>query len=430
MAMLPEEYPIVLTVFLALGAWRMSRGNVLARRSAVIETLGSATVLCVDKTGTLTANRMRVAEVVVGGRSHPVDGGTLPVDVPGLVDVAEVGALASSAGRFDPMDRALRDLAEGGLGLDVDGRDGWAVLREYPLSDALFATSTVWRAPDGGLLVATKGAPEAVAGLCGLGPAESEAMEVALAVAAEDGRRVLAVARARPTSEEALPAEQANLRLELLGLVCLQDPVRPGVPDAVAECTRAGIRTVMITGDHPATALAIAREIGLARTDRCLTGRDLEDLDDDALARVVADVDVFARVVPAQKLRLVRAFRANGEVVGMTGDGVNDAPALAAADVGVAMGSAADVAAASAEVVLRRDDLAALGVAVTLARRTRRTIRQNLGWAFGYNAVALAIAAGALHPVTGWSLSPAVASAAMTLSSLTVVGNSLRLRRA
>jgi len=395
MAMLPEEYPIVLTVFLALGAWRMSRGDVLARRSAVIETLGSATVLCVDKTGTLTANRMRVAEVVVDGRSHAVDGAPLPA---AGRDVAETAALAASAGRFDPMDRAVRDLAEEALGLDVDDRDGWDVVAEYPLSDALFATTTAWRRPDGGLLVATKGAPEAVARLCTLTPAEAEAMEVALAVAAEDGRRVLAVARGRPgTDAAALPADQADLRLELLGLVCLQDPVRPGVPDAVAECARAGIRTVMITGDHPATARSIAREIGLGRPDDHLTGVDLEALDDEALARAVERVDVYARVVPAQKLRLVRALQARGEVVGMTGDGVNDAPALAAADIGIAMGGrGTDVAREAAALVITDDDFTSIVRGV----RQGRGIFHNLRKAMAYIlAVHVPILGMALVPV-------------------------------
>ncbi len=394
MAMLPEEYPIILTVFLALGAWRMSRGNVLARRSAVIETLGSATVLCVDKTGTLTANRMRVAELVVDGRSHAIDGEPLPS---GLREVAEVGALASSAGRFDPMDRALRELAEGGLEVDVDGRDGWEVVREYPLSDLLFATSTVWRRPDGSLLVATKGAPEAVAGLCDLAPAEAEAMEAALAVAAEDGRRVLAVAHAAPGSVASLPDDQRDLRLRLLGLVCLQDPVREGVPAAVAECARAGIRTVMITGDHPATARSIAREIGLARAEDCLTGADLEALDDVALADAVGRVDVYARVVPAQKLRLVRALQAQGEVVGMTGDGVNDAPALAAADIGIAMGGrGTDVAREAAALVITDDDFTSIVRGV----RQGRGIFHNLRKAMAYVvAVHIPILGMALIPV-------------------------------
>ena len=391
MAMLPEEYPIVLTVFLALGAWRMSRGNVLARRSAVIEALGSATVLCVDKTGTLTANRMRVAEVVVAGRSHAVDDAPLPA---AARELAEDAALAASAGRFDPMDRAVRELAEAALGLDVDDRDGWEVVAEYALSDALFATSTAWRRPDGGILVATKGAPEAVAVLCDLSADESEAMEAALAVAAEDGRRVLAVAQGRLGADAAaLPADQAELRLELLGLVCLQDPVRPGVPDAVAECARAGVRTVMITGDHPATARSIAREIGLGRPDDHLTGAELEALDDEALSRAVDRVDVYARVVPAQKLRLVRALQARGEVVGMTGDGVNDAPALAAADIGIAMGGrGTDVAREVAALVITDDDFTSIVRGVRQGRGIFHNLRRAMAYILAVHAPILGMA--------------------------------------
>ncbi len=395
MAMLPEEYPIVLTVFLALGAWRMSRGSVLARRPAVIETLGSATVLCVDKTGTLTANRMRVAEVVIDGRTHVVEAGSPLASA--LHEVVETGALASASGRFDPMDRAFRELAERGLGLDVDGRDGWEAVREYPLSDLLFATSTVWRGPDGSRVIATKGAPEAVARLCGLDRDAAAALEAALAVAAEDGRRVLAVARGELAPGEEPPVEQAGLRLALLGLVCLQDPVRPGVPAAIAECRRAGIRTVMITGDHPGTALAIAREIGLERTEECLTGADLEALDDRALSHAVGRVDVYARVVPAQKLRLVRALQAQGEVVGMTGDGVNDAPALAAADIGIAMGGrGTDVAREAAALVITDDDFTSIVRGV----RQGRGIFHNLRKAMAYIvAVHVPILGMALVPV-------------------------------
>lgn len=406
MAMLPEEYPIVLTVFLALGAFRMSREQVLARRTAVIETLGSVSVLCVDKTGTLTANRMRVAELVIDGRAHAVDGETLTaVDH----ELAETAALASTATRFDPMDRALRTLADVALGIDVDDREGWTIVREYPLQEDLFATSTVWRTPDGSLRVATKGAPEAVLALAGPAAEVREATEAALAIAAEDGRRVLAVAAGTLPASADPPASQADLRLTLLGLVCLEDPVRPGVPASVAESARAGIRTVMITGDHPATALAVARSIGLARTDRCITGVELEGLDDEALAQAVRDVDVYARIVPDQKLRLVRSLQASGEVVGMTGDGVNDAPALAAADVGIAMGArGTDVAREAAALVITDDDFTSIVRGV----RQGRGIFLNLRKAMAYIV--------AVHvPILGMALLP-VFSAALPLVLLPV----------
>ena len=406
MAMLPEEYPIVLTVFLALGAFRMSREQVLARRTAVIETLGSVTVLCVDKTGTLTANLMRVAELVVDGRAHPVDGGSIPEEVHGL---AEVAALASTATRFDPMDRALRTLAEDALGIDVDARDGWEIVREYPLREELLATSTVWRTRDGRLHVATKGAPEAVLALTDPPRREREDAEAALAMAAEDGRRVLAVAGGTMPEGMDAPAEQERLPLAYLGLVCLEDPVRPGVPDSVAECARAGVRTVMITGDHPTTALAVARRIGLARTERCVTGAELEGLDDEELATVAQGVDVYARIVPDQKLRLVRTLQAGDEVVAMTGDGVNDAPALAAADVGIAMGArGTDVAREAAALVITDDDFTSIVRGV----RQGRGIFLNLRKAMAYIV--------AVHvPILGMTLLP-VFSGALPLVLLPV----------
>ena len=406
MAMLPEEYPIVLTVFLALGAFRMSREQVLARRTAVIETLGSVSVLCVDKTGTLTANRMRVAELVVDGHAHPVDSTRLPDAVHELVEVA---ALASTATRFDPMDRALRTLADEALGVDVDGRAGWEIVREYPLREDLFATSTVWRTPDGTLRVATKGAPEAVLALAAPDAERRVGAESALAVAAEEGRRVLAVAVGELPADADAPDEQEDLPLTLLGLVCLEDPVRPGVPESVTECSRAGVRTVMITGDHPATALAVARRIGLGRTDRCLTGAELETLDGDALADAVLTVDVYARIVPDQKLRLVRTLQASGAVVGMTGDGVNDAPALAAADVGIAMGArGTDVAREAAALVITDDDFTSIVRGV----RQGRGIFLNLRKAMAYIV--------AVHvPILGMTLLP-VFSASLPLVLLPV----------
>jgi len=397
MAMLPEEYPIVLTVFLALGAFRMSRDQVLARRTAVIETLGSVSVLCVDKTGTLTANRMRVAELVVDGRAHPVDGVALPHVVH---EVAEVAALASTATRFDPMDRAVRMLAEETLGIDVDDRDGWEIVREYPLRDDLFATSTVWRTPDGSLRIATKGAPEAVLALADPATDVRAAAEDALAAAAEDGRRVLGVATGRLEQDAEVPDHQEGLPLAFLGLVCLEDPVRPGVPASVSECARAGVRTVMITGDHPATALAVARHIGLRRTDRCLTGAELETLDGPELIEAVRDVDVYARIVPDQKLRLVRTLQSCDEVVGMTGDGVNDAPALAAADVGIAMGArGTDVAREAAALVITDDDF----TSIVRGIRQGRGIFLNLRKAMAYIV--------AVHvPILGMTLIPVFSS--------------------
>lgn len=393
MAMLPEEFPVVLTVFLALGAWRMSQLHVLTRRSAVIETLGSATVICVDKTGTLTMNSMTVRELIVDGRHHSIEDGPLPDEFHAL---AEFSVLASPVDPFDPMDKAFRVLGDTHLAGTPRLHPDWTLVREYPLSERLLALCHVWRTTDGGAyVVAAKGAPESVASLCHLPPEEVEDLTSHVEQATASGQRVLAVARARLDADRELPTEQHEFEFEYLGLAGLHDPVRTGVPEAVAECTRAGVRTVMITGDYPGTALAVAREIGID-TSSFLTGPELAMMSDADLTERVGSVNVFARMVPEQKLRLVRALRADGEVVGMTGDGVNDAPALRAADIGIAMGArGTDVAREAAALVITDDDFASIAGGV----RQGRGIFDNLRKAMAYIV--------AVHvPIVGMSLVP------------------------
>jgi Ca2+-transporting ATPase len=392
--LLPEEFPVVLTVFLALGAWRMSQRHVLTRRAPVIETLGSATAICVDKTGTLTMNSMTVRELVVDGATWVVDAQQLPESFHTIV---EYGVLASPVDPFDPMDRAFTDLGARYLaGTEHLHRD-WELVREYPLSETMLALSHAWLAPGAtSYVVAAKGAPEAVADLCHLDAAARATLTTQVELATAGGQRVLAVARARFDRDRGLPREQHDFDFEYVGLVGLHDPVRPGVAEAVAECRRAGVRVVMITGDYPGTALAIAREIGLDHDAGCITGPELEAMDDAELARRVRTVGVFARMVPEQKLRLIRALKANGEVVGMTGDGVNDAPALRAADIGLAMGArGTDVARESAALVITDDDFSSIVGGI----RRGRGIFANLRKAMSYII--------AVHvPIFGMSLIP------------------------
>ncbi len=372
MAMLPEEFPVVLTVFLALGAWRMSQRHVLTRRPPVIETLGSVTAVCVDKTGTLTMNTMTVRELVVDGSVHVLDDGPLPER---FHEIAEFAVLASPVDPFDPMDRAFKDLGAKYLADTEHVHGNWELVREYPLSEQLLALSHVWRSPDSSrYVIAAKGAPEAIADLCHLDVAERAAVAEQVEVATAGGQRVLAVARARFSRAQVLPGGQHDFEFEWLGLAGLHDPVRPGVADAVAECARAGVRVVMITGDYPGTALAVAREVGLEHAAGCITGPELDAMSDDELARRIGAVNVFARMVPEQKLQLIRALQANGEVVGMTGDGVNDAPALRAADIGIAMGArGTDVARESAALVITDDDFASIAGGI---RQRSRHLRQ------------------------------------------------------
>ena len=402
MAMLPEEFPVVLTVFLALGAWRMSRRHVLARRSAVVETLGSATVICVDKTGTLTLNKMTLVELTVGDSTHKLDGGPLPEQ---FHEIAEFAVLASPVDPFDPMDRAFIQLGEEFLAGTEHLHRAWKLVREYPLSERLLALSHVWRSPDSRrYVIASKGAPEAIADLCHLGPGERAALMGQVEAATAGGERVLAVARAEIDQREGLPTEQHDFEFRLLGLAGLRDPMRPGAAEAVAACRRAGVRVVMITGDYPGTALAVARDVGLDHAGGCVTGPELDGMEDDALARRIGTVGVFARMVPEQKLRLIRALEANGEVIGMTGDGVNDAPALRAADIGIAMGArGTDVARESAALVITDDDFASIAEGIRLGRGIFDNLRKAMSYVI---AVHVPIFGMSLIPVfvAGWPL--------------------------
>ncbi len=400
MSILPEEFPVVLTIFLALGAWRLSRKRVLTRRVAAIEALGAATVLCVDKTGTLTVNRMSVTRLVAGARSLDVAGSeTLPDEFHELVEYA---VLASQRAPFDPMEQAIRELGLRALARTEHLHEDWELLREYPLSPERLAVSHAWSARGREeSVVAAKGAPEAIADLCHLGATETDRLFACVEELASAGLRVLAVARAR-FGKTVLPENVHDYPFELLGLVGLEDPLRASVPAAIRDCKAAGIRVVMITGDYPVTAAKIAREIGLP-DDLVMTGADLDALDAAALERRVPSICVFARVVPEQKLRLVQALKANGEIVAMTGDGVNDAPALKAAHIGIAMGGrGTDVAREAAALVLLDDDFSSIVQAVRLGRRIFDNLKKVIAYLL---AIHVAIAGMALFPVlAGWPL--------------------------
>ncbi|WP_209716959.1 cation-translocating P-type ATPase [Duganella sp. 1411] len=401
MAVLPEELPVVLTLFLGLGAWRLARRQVLARSIPAVELLGATSVLCVDKTGTLTANRMEVARLWSERARH--DGADLPLP-PALHALLEYAVLASHRLAFDPMEAAIGRAGAGWLAGSGRLHADWRLVDDYPLSRRLLAMSRVWQAPRGdGYLIAAKGAPEAIVDLCHLDAARADAIAAQVAAMARDGLRVIGVASAAFASA-LLPADQHAFDFVFLGLLALADPLRPEVPAAVAEAHAAGIRVVMITGDHPATALAIARQAGIA-ADGCLTGEALRGLDDGALAARLAGTSVYCRIAPEQKLRLVRAFRARGEIVAMTGDGVNDAPALKAADIGVAMGArGTDVAREAAALVLLADDFSSLLDAVRHGRRLYANLRKALVFIVAVHV-----------PIVGLSVLPVLAGWPMLL---------------
>ncbi|MGP1692924.1 MAG: cation-translocating P-type ATPase, partial [Giesbergeria sp.] len=340
MAILPEEIPVILTVFLALGAWRISKQKVLTRRITAVEALGAITVLAVDKTGTLTANRMAVAALQMADAQFVPQGASeLPEEFHHLVEFA---MLATPGDPFDPMEKAIQQFGHHWLAGTEHVHDGREPSFEYALSGEILAMTRVFAsARPTQYLLATKGAPEAVADLCHLGADQRAAIQRQVEAMAERGLRMLGVARGRWNSTSSAqdgappwPQSQHDFDFEFLGLVGLADPPRPEVPAALVECRRAGVRVIMMTGDHPATARAIAQQVGLSERPDVITGAEIEALDDGALRQRLQHVDLCARLKPQHKLRLVQLLRASGEVVAMTGDGVNDAPALKAADVG------------------------------------------------------------------------------------------------
>jgi Ca2+-transporting ATPase len=390
MAVLPEEIPVVLTVFLALGAWRLSQRKVLARRVDAVETLGAITLLAVDKTGTLTLNRMQVAQLWRDGRTYrEAAGAELPAH---FGELAEFSLLATPAAPFDPMDKAIAAFSH--RHLDGTGlvHAGWRLEREYPLRREVLAVTQVFAAgTTAERVVAAKGAPEAIADLCRL-PAEArEDVRREVEAMARDGLRVLAVARAAWPAT-ALPDNVQDFAFTFLGLVGLLDPPRPEVPAAVAACRAAGVRVLMMTGDHPATASAIARQVGL-RDTAVLTGPEIEAMGDAELRTRLSQCDICARLAPEQKLRLVRLLQADGHTVGMTGDGVNDAPALKAADVGIAMGErGTDVAREAAALVLLDDSFASITAAIHQGRHMDDNIRAAIRFVFAVHVPVIGLA--------------------------------------
>jgi P-type Ca2+ transporter type 2C len=402
MALVPEEFPVVLTVFLALGAWRIAQQQVLTRRSPAIEALGTTTVMCVDKTGTLTQNRMTVRCLAARGHMFQVGGGQQhPCEF--FSQVVDYAILASPLDPFDPMERAIKD-AGSRLGSLAPEPNQLTLVRAYPLSDRLLAMVHVWQTPGSSTtkVVAAKGAPEAIAELCHFDSARAEQLHNEVATMAAAGLRILGVARAY-TDGMTLPDDPHVFPFDFLGLIGLADPIRPAIPAAISECYRAGIRVVMLTGDYSATARSIAQQIGLRPLDPVLTGSEIENLSDTALQAAARRTSIFARVRPEQKLRLVRTLRANGEVVAMTGDGVNDAPALKAANIGIAMGGrGTDVAREAAALVLLDDDFASIVHAVRLGRRIFDNLRKAMAFLL---AVHVPIAGLALLPLLlGWPL--------------------------
>ena len=391
MSILPEEFPVVLTIFLALGAWRLSKNNVLTRKPSAIETLGSATVLCSDKTGTITQNKMEVAALYSGEKLYYKK--DFKHSLENIQEVLTVLVHASQRHSIDPMEKAIgNELSR--LSLAKEDLD---LVKEYPLSKELFAMTRVMKSKNSPQSHAyCKGAPEAIFQLCHFSEEENARYTQLVHQLAESGYRVLAAAHCEITSAE-LPEKQEKFPFVFSGLVAFEDPIREEVPEAISECNKAGIKVIMITGDFPATAKSIANQIGLQHNDQVLTGAELQNMSDAELKEKIKTTHLFARIIPEQKLQIIKALKANGEVVAMTGDGVNDAPALKAADIGIAMGmKGTDVAREASSLVLLDDNFASIVYAI----RSGRRIFDNLQKAMSYIL--------AIHvPIIGLVLLPA-----------------------
>ncbi len=391
MAMLPEEFPVVLTVFLAIGSWRLSQKNVLVRKPSAVETLGSATVLCSDKTGTITQNKMEITSAFC--EDSLFHKSSFQKNANKLQNLLQLSFLASQNDSIDPMEKAIGIFFEKYFNKEKITLD---LVKEYPLNKDIFAMTRVVKQSKDNYLVCCKGAPENVLALCKLDKSEQIRLLNQIQVLAEKGQRILGVAKSNWNSSK-LPESQKDYDFEFVGFLGFEDPIRPEVPKAIKECYDAGIKVIMITGDYPTTAKSIATQAGMDATKLILTGQELKELSEEVLKEKIKLVNIFARIVPEQKLQIINALKANGEVVAMTGDGVNDAPALKAADIGIAMGGkGTDVARESSSLVLLDDNFNS----IVLAIRAGRKIFDNLQKAMDY-IIAIHI------PIIGLTLLPA-----------------------
>ncbi|MDR0222090.1 MAG: HAD-IC family P-type ATPase [Oscillospiraceae bacterium] len=390
MAMIPEEFPVISAVFMSMGAWRLAKKNSLVRKLPSVETLGSVSVLCVDKTGTITVNRMTVQDEWVAGASFAEKE---------QEELMEIMGLACETDAYDPMEKAMLEHCEKQHGIMKTHLFGGRLISEYAFTDELKMMGHIWR-HDGEIIIAAKGSPEHIMNICGLSDGERAAAEDKTREMSERGLRVIAVASANPRNEDGIPANISDCSLKLRGLVGLADPPRETVKRDIAACHRAGIRVVMITGDNGITAASIAKMTGIKNHGKIVTGDEISKMSDEELGERVKTAGIFSRVIPEHKMRIVKAFRDNGEVVAMTGDGVNDAPALKYADIGVAMGKrGSEVSREAADLILMDDNFSTIVDTIKDGRRIFDNIRKAVGYVFAIH-IPIALAA-ILAPVLG-----------------------------
>jgi len=367
MAMIPEEFPVILTVFLSMGAWRLAKKQSLVRRLPSVETLGAVSVLCVDKTGTITKNQMTVQDF------WPIDGNSR--------HLCEIMGMGCETDAYDPMEKAMFNYCED-LGIGKEQLFCGELIAEYPFTNHDKMMGHVWKRPEG-ILVAAKGSPERILVLCRLSAEERNTIYQKLEEMSEQGLRVIAMAKMLLKDENTVPDTLDGCCLDFCGLVGLADPPRESVKADIQKCVRAGVRVVMITGDNGNTASSIAKQIGMPNNDRIITGDELNKMSDEMLRDKVRKVSIFSRVIPEHKMRIVRAFKENGEVVAMTGDGVNDAPALKYADIGIAMGKrGSEVSREAADLILLDDNFSTIVETIRDGRRIYDNIQKAVGYVF------------------------------------------------
>jgi Ca2+-transporting ATPase len=367
MAMIPEEFPVILTVFLSMGAWRLAKKQSLVRKLPSVETLGAVSVLCVDKTGTITMNQMTVQQVwAINEDQHTL---------------IETMGLGCEVDAYDPMEKAMLKYCEEN-GITKEELFNASFLTEYPFTNELKMMGHVWRR-NNEIVIAAKGSPERILTICNLSGKDLSIVEEKIVEMSKEGLRVIAVATTKPSTEQDIPAKITDCSLTFLGLIGLTDPPREGVKNDIAICNRAGIRVVMITGDSGITASSIAQKIGMLNTDHIITGDQLDAMSDEELCEQVKNVSIFSRVIPEHKMRIVKAFKENGDIVAMTGDGVNDAAALKYADIGIAMGKrGSEVSREAADLILMDDNFTTIVETVKDGRRIYDNIRKAVGYVF------------------------------------------------
>lgn len=367
MAMIPEEFPVILTVFLSMGAWRLAKKQTLVRRLPSVETLGAVSVLCVDKTGTITMNKMTVQDTWAYNGDNEV--------------LSETMGLACETDAYDPMEKAMLAYCEE-LGIHIDHLFGGQLISEYAFTNELKMMGHVWH-HDGEIIIAAKGSLEQILTICDLTTDEIKQIEDKATQMSMEGLRVIAVASMNLKSENEIPKLLTDCQLTFRGLVGLADPPRESVKDDIKQCIEAGIRVVMITGDNGITASAIAKKIGMENSDDIITGDELENMSDSELKSRVNHANIFSRVLPEHKMRIVKALKENGEIVAMTGDGVNDAPALKYADIGIAMGKrGSEVAREAADLILMDDNFSTIVDTIKDGRRIYDNIKKAIGYVF------------------------------------------------